>query len=64
MAVMVSSQTEERAKSILCALRFSEGLRCSKALQIHAKTHAKNNVRIVDKDNKFPHYTEDTMTLQ
>ena len=43
---------------------FSEGERYSKVPLSSAKTDAKNNVRIVDKDNEFPHYTEDTIVLQ
>jgi hypothetical protein len=43
---------------------FSEGDKYSKVLLPPAKTDAKNNVRIVDKDNEFPHYTEDIIALQ
>lgn len=53
-----------RAKSVLLALGFSEGGIISKALQAPAKTGARNNVRIVDKGNEFPHYTGDVMSPQ
>jgi len=53
-----------RAKSILCARSFSEGYRCSKTLQSHAKTDARNNVQIVDKGDEFPHYSEDAFVWQ
>jgi hypothetical protein len=53
-----------RAKSVLLALVFSEGYSSSKALSTHAKTSARNNVQIVDKGNKFPHYTEDIIAWQ
>jgi hypothetical protein len=53
-----------RAKSVLVALGFLEHRRGSKALPIHAKTSAENNVPIVDKGNEFPHYTEDTIVRQ
>ena len=52
------------AESILLARGFAEGFRGSKPLQTPAKTHARNNVRIVDKGDKFPHYTEDVRALQ
>jgi hypothetical protein len=50
-----------RAKSVLSALGFSGCRKGSKAPQTHAKTSAENNVPIVDKGYKFPHYTEDTI---
>jgi hypothetical protein len=43
---------------------FSEGERDAKIPLTPAKTDAKNNVRIVDKGNEFPHYTEDTIARQ
>jgi hypothetical protein len=43
---------------------FSEDDRYSKVPLSPAKTDAQNNVRIVDKGNEFPHYTEDTVALQ
>jgi hypothetical protein len=58
------TQVVERAKSILCALGFSAADRYSKVPLSPAKTDAKNNVRIVDKGDEFPHYTEDERALQ
>lgn len=52
------------AQSILLAQRLFGGGERRENPSPPAKTDAKNNVRIVDKDNEFPHYTEDIRALQ
>jgi hypothetical protein len=64
MAVMVSPTTWGVPKVYFSHGGFSEGERDAKVPPSSAKTDAKNNVRIVDKDNELPHYTEDTIALQ
>jgi hypothetical protein len=58
------SHRASRAESILCALRLSEDDRDLQALRFHAKTAARNNVRIVDNRDEFLHYTETVRALQ